>query len=155
MEGGSSEPIERRHDLGAAHMGLLVVDARVETLRATSVQHDSTWLTCRKLGRQFGQLEIWAVGLSCDRASMHGTGRTMCHKYGRLLDQSGHKDSGRMVGPVTSRHHPSQSCTHTDVSANEGQREHGSPSNTPLRAWATEEAHRDSVVRLAGRLSST
>jgi hypothetical protein len=101
MEGGSSEPIERRHDLGAAHMGLLVVDARVETLRATSVQHDSTWLTCRKLGRQFGQLEIWAVGLSCDRASMHGTGRTMCHKYGRLLDQSGHKDSGRMVGKAT------------------------------------------------------
>jgi len=28
------------------------------------------------------------------------TGRATCHRRGRLLDQSGHEDSGRMVGKV-------------------------------------------------------
>jgi len=41
-----------------------------------------------------------AVGRFLGPGALHETGRATCHRHGRLLDQSGHGHSGRMVGKV-------------------------------------------------------
>jgi hypothetical protein len=83
----STRPCGRTHGVGSRRR-------EVETLGTTSVQLGSTWLAGGKLGERLGQLEVWTVGLPWDCASMHGTRRATCHPHGRLLDQSGHEDSG-------------------------------------------------------------